>query len=88
MHSPRQARWLKLDVVSFWHRQQFGNAFLPARDPLILCDREQHVRWAPPIRDKNGTASGGPLCSARFLVKFSAGQFGNAHLVRNLNVEK
>jgi hypothetical protein len=54
-----QARWLKFNASRFRHRQQFGNAFLPAGNPLVIRDCEQYVRGPPSI-----TSSGIPLAGS------------------------
>jgi len=75
-----QARWLKFNASRFWHRQQFGNAFLPAGNPLVILDCEQYVRGPPSISDKNRTPFRRSFRPARVLIKLSARQFGNRHV--------
>ena len=75
-----QARWLKFNASRFRHRQQFGNAFLPAGNPLVVLDCKQYVRGLPSIRDKNWPPFRRSFRPARVLIELSARQFGNRYV--------
>ena len=68
----RERRDLELDVLDAGHRQQVGDPRASAGEPLVLVERQQHVRRPAAIRDDHRPGLGRLLGLAGVLVELAA----------------
>ncbi len=72
-----QAGGFKLHILAVGHCQPVADAGLMVGDPLILLDRQQHVRGPTVLGDEHGASPGRFSRSAGILVKFLTGKLGD-----------